>query len=289
MEAELKLGKRPATHDPRDLLMARYTRDVSLPLLPTGPVGHPSVVSQWAMLGNDAYGDCVFAGAAHETMIWTELGDKPAGFNDSCVLADYSSVTGFNPKDPSTDQGTDMRVAMDYRRKTGIRDASGNRHKIGAYVAITPGDATLMKMSVYLFAAAAVGIEFPGSAMDQFNAGKPWTVVKGASIEGGHYVPVVAYDPGSDLFTCVTWGKLQLVAPSFLKKYMDEGYAPLSQEFLAGGKSPEGFDVAALQEDLAEVGGKPAPTPPAPPAPTPTVDTVSRARAVAAIQALPKA
>lgn len=286
---DLRLGKTPATHDRRDLLMARYTKDVALPLLPTTDLGHQGLVPTWGMLGNDAYGDCVWAGAAHETMLWTAEGSAAVPFTEPVVLSDYSAVTGFKTSDPNTDQGTNMRDAMNYRVKTGVLDAAGKRHKIGAYVAITPGDVTQLKTSIYLFSSAAVGIEFPGSAMDQFNAGKPWTVVKGASVEGGHYVPVVGYLVKQDMFVCVTWGKAQLVAPTFLKKYMDEGYAALSAEFLRAGMSPEGFDTAALTEDVAELGGKPAPTPtPIPtPTPTPTADNVSRAAAVAALKALP--
>jgi hypothetical protein len=29
-------------------------------------------VAHWGMLGNDHYGDCVWAGAAHETMLWNK-------------------------------------------------------------------------------------------------------------------------------------------------------------------------------------------------------------------------
>ena len=55
-------------------------------------------------------------------------------FNNQSVLKDYSAVTGFNPNDPNTDQGTDMQVAASYRRKTGVLDAAGKRHKVIAYL-----------------------------------------------------------------------------------------------------------------------------------------------------------
>jgi hypothetical protein len=83
--------------------------------------------------------------------------------------------------------------------------------------------------------------------MDQFNAGRPWSIVSGSPLEGGHYVPLVALR--GDLY-CVTWGKLQPLTRAFLTKYCDEAWAILSPEMLTGGKSLEGFDLAQLQSDL---------------------------------------
>jgi hypothetical protein len=40
---------------------------------------------------------------------------------------------------------------------------------------------------------------------------------------------------------------------SFFDRYVDEAYALLSQDFLAGDKAPNGLDVAALRSDLALV------------------------------------
>ena len=45
--------------------------------------------------------------------------------------------------------------------------------------------------------------------MAQFNAGQPWTVVKRAKIEGGHYVSGVARRGGN--LIVVTWGREQVV------------------------------------------------------------------------------
>jgi hypothetical protein len=272
MTEMLKLGKAPATHDPRDLLMARYTKDVDLPLLPTTNLGHPERVTvPWGMLGNDRYGDCVFAGGEHEHMLWSSMSGRTTPiFTDGTALADYGAVTGFTPSDPNSDQGTNMRDALNFRRNTGLVDAAQNRHKIGAFVAISPGDVTLLKEAIYLFGVAAVGIEFPQSAMAQFNTGKPWTVVNGSPIEGGHYVPIVQYLAAEDMFVCVTWGAAQKVAPTFLKKYMDEGYAMLTTDLLSQstGKTIEGFDLASLNEDLSDLGGG-TPVDPVPPEPVP--------------------
>jgi hypothetical protein len=240
-----KLGKLPARPNAVSLKLS-----TDLPTLPAVPkaFGHQDLeTGPWGMLGNDAYGDCVWAGAAHETILWNLERKFPVTFTDTSVLSDYSKVTGFNPKNPSTDQGTDMQVAAKFRQKTGVRDSIGARHKIMAYVALEGLDE--IAAAAYLFGAAGIGIQFPASAMTQFNNGNPWSVVKGSSIEGGHYVPIIGRLANGH-YLVVTWGKVQEVLPSFLTKYVDEAIAYVSAETLTAGKSPEGFDVAALMADL---------------------------------------
>jgi len=40
---------------------------------------------------------------------------------------------------------------------------------------------------------------------------------------------------------------------SFWERYVDEAYCLLSDDFLNAGRAPNGFDLAALKEDLALV------------------------------------
>jgi len=244
----LKLGKKPATPDARDLKMSAYLDTATLPT-PPASFGLEKLVKVWSMLGNDQYGDCVWAGAAHETLLWDAIGHHDVAFSDQAVLSDYSACTGFNPDDPNTDQGTDMRVAASYRRKTGIVDSSGHRHKIGAYLSLAPGNLAHIELAAYLFAATGLGIQFPGSAMDQFNAGKPWDYVPHSTIEGGHYIPIVGKD--NSYLYCVTWGKVQPMTFRFFAHYADEAFGYISNEDLVNGKSPAGFNVTQLKKDLA--------------------------------------
>lgn len=246
----LKLGKKDATEDKRDLRLANYTTGV----LPTPPAsfGHENLIYAWGMLGNDSYGDCVFAGAAHETMLWNAAAQAaPVDFDDKSVLSDYSALTGFDPRDPSTDGGTDMRQACGYRRSRGVVDAGGERHKIGAYAALEPGDLEQLKLATYLFGAVGVGVQFPSSAMDEFNQGRTWSYHRNAKVEGGHYIPVVAWHHDHPI--CVTWGRLQPMSKAFFEHFCDEAFVMFSPELLRDGKSPEGVDGNQLLGDLQRV------------------------------------
>jgi hypothetical protein len=243
---DLKLGKLPARPGSVSFKLTDYL--VKLPV-PPKTYGHQNLVNLWGMLGNDKYGDCVLAGAAHETMLWNAEAMKAVTFSDNNVLSDYSAITGFDPNNPNTDNGTDMQTAASYRRKTGIVSRDNTRHKIDAYLSIDIGNTKQLQTALYLFSATGVGIAITSCAMKQFKQGKPWTVTSNCSMLGYHYVPAIAYD--SSYVYVVTWGKLQKMAWGYYTKYNDESIAYLSAEFLTGGRSLEGFDLSALRTDLA--------------------------------------
>lgn len=246
---ELKLGKLPAVHDNRTLRLATYLDPGTHVKVPAA-FGTDSRVKTWGMLGNDKYGDCVWAGACHEHELWTaEAYGIEAPFKDGNALSAYSAVTGFKPDDPATDQGTDVLSAYKYRQHTGVLDAVGKRHKITAYVQVDHSNVDRVVEAIYLFGCVGIGIQFPETAMDQFNANKPWSVVKGAKVDGGHYIPGVGLHNG--MIEVVTWGKRIGMTKEFFATYADEVFVPLSAEHFTDGRSPYGFDVAALQRDLA--------------------------------------
>jgi hypothetical protein len=254
----MKLGLKPFVPDPRDLKFRSFRTSEPLPKHPAS-FGHDMLIRKWGMLGNDKYGDCVFAGFAHQVMGWNRVTGKKVAFNDECVLSDYAACTGFNPSDPDSDQGTDMREAAKYFQKTGIVDMKGNRHKIGAYLFISPQNYESFVESIWLFVNAGIGFNFPASAMNQFNQRKPWTVVTKSPIEGGHYVPSVAWRDTildkakeSDPQT-VTWSRKQAMSKAFYLKYNMQTMVCISEEMLTEGKSPEGFDLAALQSALRKL------------------------------------
>jgi hypothetical protein len=248
----LKLGKKPARH----AISFSFSTFFDASKLPTPPAvfGHYQAVHDFGLLGNDEYGDCVFAGAAHETMIWSIAGGKPqAQFTTANVLSDYSVVTGFKANDPSTDQGTDVQTAAAYRRKRGVVDAHGKRHVVDSYVALRPGNVEELVLAVYLLGAAGVGIQLPSQAMDAFDDGEVWAVPAQPDIVGGHYIPCVGRNSRGNL-VLVTWGRLQAMTPAFYERFNDETVAYVSLEVLnAKNLSPEGFDADGLRKALAQL------------------------------------
>jgi len=258
MPTSFKLGLRPPVPGSIPLRLSTYFNYRTLPT-PPAVFGHYQLISDWGMLGNDQWGDCALAGACHQTMLWTLEGKGVAApFDDATAVKNYSAVTKFDPNagppgQNPTDEGTGLAQLSAYWRSTGILDAAGNRHKVAAVVDLNPGDLRELWVASWLFQSVGLGFEMPASAMDQTAAGKPWDVVRGSPIEGGHYVPCMGRTPqGQGML--VTWGQLQPFTPRFYQKYNNQGIAALSEEMLKMAKSVDGFDVTLLRQDLATIG-----------------------------------
>lgn len=249
----LKLGLKPFTPSPLDLPFSKYRTAAPLPKPPI-PFGHADVfpADGWLMLGNDRFGDCAFAGPAHQIMGWNKIRGVDVPFNDACVLQCYGECTGFDPATGANDNGTDMHDLADYWVKTGILDANGKRHFIAGYVFASPGNLQQLAEAAYLFDSVGFGFSVPQSAMDQFQAGQVWDVVEDdGGIVGGHYVPVMGEELAS--FDLITWAAKHGMTPAFVQKYCTAVLVPITQENLINGKSPEGFDYATLQSDLQQL------------------------------------
>lgn len=244
-----------------------------LTLRPTAAPASPAVrdwlsaVADWPMLGNDRYGDCVFAMIGHVIQALSTYGQgRTATLTDADVLAAYSAVTGFNPNDPNSDRGTVIQDALGYWRKHGIAG-----HKILAFAQIDHTSREQVDAAINQFGAVLLGINFPAAAMDQFNAGRPWDVVaRDGGIEGGHAIPAGYYSTPAGRRKVVTWARVQDMTDAFWDRYVEEAWVVVAPEWLsAAGTDPLGVDLHGLGEQLHGLTGDPNPFPAPGPAPDP--------------------
>jgi hypothetical protein len=185
------------------------------------------------------------------------------------VLAAYSAITGYNPADPSTDQGAEMQAVRDYWQRTGFT-LGGQTHQILMFAELDIHNDALLKWALDQVGAIGVGVNFPASAMDQFNAGQPWDVVSpDGGIDGGHAVAVVGYD--TSFWYVVTWGQVQKVTPAWWRAYVEEAWLSLSPDFVSAhsGDDPLGATLFGLGQQFAAITGRPNPVPAPTPAPSP--------------------
>jgi hypothetical protein len=248
-----RLGARAPRIDPRTLKMSKYMRALPSPPVNSGLV---SAVSSWPMYLNDTIGDCVEAAWGHMVEQWTQYAGKPQVPTDAQILDLYEGAAGFNPNDPSTDQGTVIIDLLNYLRQ---------RKQIVAYGSINPLDPVAIQKSVVTFGGVLIGIALPVTAQTPPNGANGLPVWNFQSLSGdgqpgswgGHSVPIVGYgvdNVGNPGTMVVTWGQLYDMTYGFLSAYCTEAYAIITQDWIeADGKSPSGFDLAQLQADLAEV------------------------------------
>lgn len=273
-----KLGRQPKHTDeaahPR-LKLGAYLRTAAIADVPD-VVDYSGAVADWGMMRNDTLGDCTAAAAGHAEELWTTYGGAPWTPTDDDVLAFYSGSTGYDPRDPSTDQGGIMQDVLAYWRKTGIAGRT-----LEGFFQVDPSNADELRAALYLFGCVNIGMDFPAFAMDQNLAGQPWDIPKSrradTRIEGGHDVLLVAMTRSGN-YTVVTWGQLQVVTPAFWNRYMagrdGEAWAMAEQDWIGpDNQAPNALDVAALNADFTALTGEPGPFtvtgPPPEPAPEP--------------------
>lgn len=258
----LHLGKLPAAPKPTDFKLAKFFDHEAALAQARIPFGFGKALP-WQMFGNgpdstvrpgfQGCGDCVWAGAAEETRIDNfERHGHDVVFTGKEVVSDYSAATGYVIGDDSTDYGTDMGQAADYRRKTGVVDASGKRHKIVAYARLEPGNFDQLLAATYTFGRTGIGIIFPDSAWDQFDAPTPvWDYVPGSPSDGGHYIPGVG-STLKDAISVVSWAKRVVMTRRFVEEQVDEAMAYFSDEQMRpDGMTLHGFSRDAMLAALA--------------------------------------
>lgn len=286
MPTNRKFGRLPDDKR-RARVTLKPTADISAPASANWVSGN-FPVSELGMLGNDSVGDCVFAGSYHAVDVFEWNGrNVTTNFTAKQVLADYSTVTGYKPSNPNSDQGATLQEGLDWWAKTG-----NGGYKIQAYAQIDNTNLALVQACIAYFGVVYAGLNVPSSAMTQFDAGQEWAVVSRSQIEGGHCVPLVGYDASS--FTCITWAATQQMTTGFYQRYFDEAWVPISTDWLeTSGVTPSGLDGADANAQFQSLTGStssPFPTtvtpppvnpPPVNPPPVTDVDTTLNTAMVA--------
>jgi hypothetical protein len=243
----LRLGKNPKKFDHRTLTLSRY-----LPMLiqPPPAIDHASRLSNIGQMGNDKYGDCTVAAAGHMIQSWTTYAERGTlTIPDSDILSAYFTVS-------PNDQGAYMLDVLNLWRKTGI----GNE-KVEAFVETATADLMQARLAIQCFGSLYIGMSLPDT-----NTFGPWNVADPTwkpNPYNGHAVCLLAYRDDIQMFKVATWGSIWDMSYGWFKKYVDESYAVLDDIsiIIATGKTPEGFDMVALQNDLAHLGDPVTPVP----------------------------
>jgi hypothetical protein len=196
---------------------------------------------------NNSLGDCVVAAMAKMERSWTanlSLGRSIATVTDADILSVYEKGAGYNPADPSTDQGWDLLSALSYWQRTGIAG-----RKIGAYAAINPKHHYMVRAAIYLFGGIYTAFDLPNSIWDQMYP-KLWDVLANdGGFAGGHCVTFQGVSKAGNPI-CRTWGEPQEMTWAFFDKYCTEVYCIQSPDYIANNMTIAGVDLATWTADM---------------------------------------
>jgi hypothetical protein len=286
-----RYGRKPPKRAPA-LRLSRYLTGA----VPAHPVAadYLARLSNWQMLGNDQYGDCVAVTWANTRRLVTAA---LATENYPTLNQVYTVYKTQNPGFPQQDEGMDIQSLLEWLTKNPGPD--GVKAVGFAQVDYTSPDE--VKAAIAIFGSVWTGLNVQQAQQRQFSAGQPWDWVPGSPLDGGHSVITGGYGSGGtgqlggdEKFE--TWAEETSFTDNFWANGIEEAWVVIWPEHLGSREFQAGVDLPAFAADYTAITGKPfpAPVPPVPaptPAPTPTPvpppapdanpDDVALARAVA--------
>jgi hypothetical protein len=256
----VKFGrKRPSVR--HRLRLENYSLDLrALPVPPeTTDYEKQAAAALSQLYDNDTLGDCVIAGGYH--LLGVRTGNStgtPFVAADAQIVGDYTAIGGYQPGIPSTDQGCDETVALNYWSQHGY----ANGDKLAGFVTVDATNVQLVKAASFLFEGLFLGVELPDAwvANEPSSSGFTWDVAGDPDPSNGHCVVGVDYSDAGLLIS--TWGMTGTMTFEALAKYAvpsanGELYALISQDAIEAGKqiAPNGLDWAMLEADFKTMGG----------------------------------
>lgn len=291
--------KLPSAHAPM-LRLSSYLDKVTLPpMMPTVDWSAPAMSVIQNVEGNDSIGDCVLAEEAHFIGVVTGNAGTLYSYSQAQTIAAYSAITGYNPANPSSDQGTDPTVCMNYFTQNAYADGT----KLDGWVSVDATSISEVQFAIGGLGNLKIWLSLPDAYINPFPSSSGFLWGTGTpNPQQGHCIGSPAYNSprivGSNsqgvqvmswgLVGTMTWaGLAQLCVPA-----AGGGLAVrLTRDWMnkANGNTPSGFAYADLVSDVNKFFGANIPAPPGPvkpplppPAPPGTVVTLAMAQGWAA-------
>lgn len=238
---------------PRILATTRRFRDVIGAGLPPSPQSSNwyalvEASGSWDMLANDQYGDCGEAGMLNYARARTTYAGKPLVPTRDDAIRLYSNATGFDPTNPSTDQGTNLSDLMDYCLNNSMVQSRADMLLLAMPLDIT--NIEELRQAIDLCGGILFGVRFPES----WNTSRIWAPTN-SPIEGRHCI----YSPGFNksatsgtIFDVITWAEHLEMPQAGAQQNADEAWAVADLDFInAHGKDPQGLLSAEYQRRAA--------------------------------------
>jgi hypothetical protein len=226
-----KLGCIPSRPDARTLQFANF-------LLPNIPEPPPSrrwdiPIPQWGVMGNNDYGNCTIATAAHMIMCWRA--------NESGLLDPIADAAVIElAREMGALEGFQIIDRLKYWRKN---DMWANH--LWAFAQVDQFNEQHTRIAINNHGALDIGLALPR----RWQQTQIWDFGIGPGYRhaswGYHSVPIVGYD--ADYLYLITWGRVQRMTWPALQAYCEEAYVLIDPcWFEADGLCPAGLDLTAL-------------------------------------------
>lgn len=230
----------------------------------------------WKMLGNDRAGDCVAVtwASARRLVTATLAGAEAYPSQDEVWELYRTQNPGFNQGGaPDTDgpgsgedQGMVIQTVLEYLTKHGGPDGT----KALGFAQVALHDLDEVRAALAVFGFLWVGLNVTVANEREFSENRPWDVVAGSPLAGGHSVMAAGYGPagegplGGDV-RIQTWAAETSFTDDLWTSQVEEAWAVIWPEHLGSHEFLTGMDVEAFARDYASITGRPFPAPLPPP------------------------
>jgi hypothetical protein len=267
-----RMAKRASQHVKRSF---RCPRGIPATALPCDGTGNGAV--SCPMDGNDQYGDCMEAMAAHVDNIWT-FGRGQPGWTESvlpqaALVAQYLQASGG-------DNGLDEGTLLNSCWKPGLGGIAAASYVDSLDIDVT--NSPLAYFAVDNFFAVELMWSVPDAFIAQFEQGAIFDTPMPPDPANGHGTPLADLD-AVGRFRLWTWGTWCWVSPAFVAGVQPAAFVVFSARQFSPltGLDAKGRHIVSQAALWASCGGNPipaailnsfpppAPTPPTPPAPVP--------------------
>lgn len=245
------LGRKPRARSPLIAHMSALTAGRFLPPPPPAVDWLGGLPDDLGMMLNDSLGDCTCAAVYHAIQVWTaNAGLVMQTEPDIDVLTLYERACGYNPADPSTDQGGDEQHVLRYWLRQGAPMTGNGVNKLAAFVEIDPRITDDVKRAIAACGLVYIGFNVPAYLM----ASEPpavWDVDENAdnTIIGGHAVILPSYT--ATQLGVVSWAKKYAMTWAFFARFVDEVYGLADDDWInAKGTTPGGLTKAQLEAQM---------------------------------------
>lgn len=221
------------------------------------------------ILGNDQYGDCMYAAACHADQTMTGNVGTESTFNEQTVIQDYLRLAGG-------DYGLDDSTLIPAWQK-GI--GSNPQATIVDTLSIDPTNVQLCQSAMQQFGFIFFEFAVPDAWINSFQTGAIWDAPARADPANGHGVIWNGVDSNGN-YKLQTWGSWVWITPAGVNECDPGAFVAFSQRwFNSQGYAPNGQHITQLAAVWQSVGGNPiptsvisaypspSPTPPVPPTP----------------------
>lgn len=250
--SKMRLGKKAPFFHPFTPKFASLLPATLVP--PPASMDYTGRVHNWPIMLNDRLGDCAIATVGHLIELYTSYTKpSPVIMTDQEIVSMYSAVGGYNPDDPSTDQGCVISEVLNYWLNQGAQTPS-YLDKIAGYARINVNDPCELKYALWWFGGVYIGVNLPKA----WQTTTSWSMLPDTSGNnapgswGGHAIPVAAYSDAG--VTVISWGTEIFMEWEAYHTYCDEAWAVISPDFInQNGVTPANFDWTYLLAAMSHI------------------------------------